>query len=283
MNGSMSPPSNNTGLPSPASTGSPHHDHENGKRKSPWSDQSTGLYDLICIGFGPASLAIAVALHDLDINARILFLERQPNFAWHSGMLLPSARMQISFLKDLATFRDPRSHFTFLNYLKCQNRLEAFTNLSTFLPLREEFNDYLTWAAGHFEDCVRYGSEALSISPKLDKAGQPVESWTVEFKDLKTGETSTLATRHVIIAVGGKPKLPRSLEKLGPRVIHSSQYLWAVPKLLPEDRTDMRLAVIGGGQSAAEIFDDLTSRFPQARTTLFIAGSALRPSDDSPL
>ena len=59
------------------------------------------VFDLICVGFGPASLAIAVALRDLQISAKILFLERQPRFAWHAGMLLPGARMQISFLKDV--------------------------------------------------------------------------------------------------------------------------------------------------------------------------------------
>ena len=59
------------------------------------------VFDLVCVGFGPASLAIAVALYDLSISAKVLFLERQPHFAWHAGMLLPGARMQISFLKDV--------------------------------------------------------------------------------------------------------------------------------------------------------------------------------------
>ena len=278
------PPSVDASLHFVSTTSHPSGLGQNNTKTQPaWNEASAEEpYDLICIGFGPASLAIAVALHDCGINARVLFLERQQQFAWHAGMLLPSVRMQISFLKDLATFRDPRSYFTFLNYLKCQNRLEAFTNLSTFLPLREEFNDYLTWAAGHFEDSVRYGSEALSITPSLED-GKLVESWTVAFKDLNTGETDTLPARHVIIAMGGKPKLPRPLQKLGLKVVHSSQYLTAVPKLLPSDKSNMRLAVVGGGQSAAEIFDDLTSQFPQAKTSLFTAGSALKPSDDSPL
>ncbi|KAL8883237.1 MAG: hypothetical protein Q9192_007331, partial [Flavoplaca navasiana] len=111
-------------------------------------------YDLVCIGFGPASLAIAIALHDRAIDARVLYIEKQRSFIWHAGMLLPDARMQISFLKDLATLRDPTSKFTFINYLKSKNRLVAFTNLSTFLPLREEYNDYMSWCASHFEEDV---------------------------------------------------------------------------------------------------------------------------------
>jgi hypothetical protein len=41
--------------------------------------------------------------------------------------------------------------------------------------------------------------------------------------------------------------------------------------------------VVGGGQSAAEIFNDLWTRFPDAEVTLLLRDSALRPSDDSPL
>lgn len=56
-------------------------------------------YDLICIGFGPASLAIAIALNDAlesrqavpglenvrRQSPKVLFLERQHRFGWHSG------------------------------------------------------------------------------------------------------------------------------------------------------------------------------------------------------
>ena len=99
------------------------------------------VHDLICVGFGPASLAIAVALHDAledgipnlrTVQPKVRFLERQQQFSWHAGMLLPGAKMQISFLKDLATLRNPRSQFTFLNYLYTNSRLVQFSNLGTF-------------------------------------------------------------------------------------------------------------------------------------------------------
>src|SRR5690606_3374964 len=72
--------------------------------KSSSSTLSNPMYDLICVGFGPASLAIAVALLESEIqpSPRVLFIEKQNQFAWHSGMLLPGARMQISFIKDMA-------------------------------------------------------------------------------------------------------------------------------------------------------------------------------------
>lgn len=241
-------------------------------------------FDLVCVGFGPASLAIAVALHDRGVRAKVLFIERQRSFSWHAGMLLPNARMQISFMKDLATLRDPRSKFTFVNYLKTKDRLVAFTNLSIFLPLREEFNDYLTWCASHFEQDVRYGQEIVSVSPINSRQG-PVKSWRVVSKDVNTKHQSFVTARHVVVAIGGKPKIPRGLSDDGSNsmIIHSSAYSILIPTILRSSDKVYHLAVVGGGQSSAEIFNDLQGRYPNSRITLYTGASALKPSDDSPL
>lgn len=247
------------------------------------TDGGHDVYDLVCVGFGPASLAIAVALHDRGTPARVLYLERQREFRWHAGMLLPDARMQISFLKDLATLRDPRSHFTFLNYLKTKNRLVAFTNLSTFLPLREEYNDYLTWCASHFDEYVQYGQETLEIFPHRGDDGR-IGSWTVLSKDVITEERKTIRARHIVIAVGGKPKIPAALSDAEPdTVVHSSSYSHSISRILADKRSKRSVAIIGGGQSAAEIFNDLQNRSENIWLSLYTADSALRPSDDSPL
>ena len=242
-------------------------------------------YDLVCIGFGPASLAIAIALHDRGVKARVRYIERQRSFMWHAGMLLPSARMQISYLKDLATLRDPRSKFTFVNYLKAKDRLVAFTNLSTFLPLREEYNDYMTWCASHFHQLVQYGQDTTSVSSSNDQQGL-VQSWQVVTKNVDTNETSIYIARHVVVAVGGKPKIPPGLSKdgcLDSRIVHSSAYSNIVPKILDNTQKSYNVAVVGGGQSAAEIFNDLRSKYPHSHITLYTGASALKPSDDSPL
>lgn len=284
-NGHMNGHSNGT-----CNNGNGHADHpapngHNGSTKNGHSNDTEEPYDLICVGFGPASLAIAIALHERYATARVLFLERQPQFAWHSGMLLPGSRMQISFIKDLATLRNPRSEFTFINYLHKKDRLVAFTNLGTFLPLREEYNDYMSWCAGHFEDYVRYGQECVSVTP-TDAAGeQPVKNWEVVSKNVKTGEVSRLTTKHVVIAVGGKPKFPDAFlqNPLNPKIIHSSGYSTQIPRLLSDKHKAYKIAVVGAGQSAAEIFNDIHSRYPNSKTKLIIKSSALRPSDDSPL
>lgn len=253
------------------------------------------LHDLICVGFGPASLAIAVAIHDMlgdgsfqnlgsGLPPKVLFLEKQPRFAWHAGMLLPGAKMQISFIKDMATLRDPTSSFTFLNYLHKNGRLVEFTNLNTFLPARVEYEDYLRWCAGFFDEVVQYGTEVVSVSPaKVSESTAPVSTFTVTSKDVNTGALKVHRAKNVLLAIGGQPSIPKSLPSGHPRVIHSSQYAHLVPQILKERDLPYRVAVIGAGQSAAEIFNNIQTLYPNSRTSLVMRSEFLKPSDDSPL
>lgn len=248
-------------------------------------------YDLVCVGFGPASLAIAIALHDAQENLgrdanyrtpRVCFLEKQQQFAWHAGMMVPGSKMQISFIKDLATVRDPRSEFTFLNYLKSQRRLVEFTNLGTFLPTRLEFADYMRWCAGRFLDVVSYGQEVLEIREAADTAFEKINSFVVKSRDVRSGQITSMFAKNVILAVGGQPRIPPNIP-YHPRVMHSSSYCTTMPNLLKDASKSYNIAVMGSGQSAAEIFHDLYQRYPNAKVTLIMRDSALRPSDDSPL
>ncbi|EED21788.1 L-ornithine N5-oxygenase SidA [Talaromyces stipitatus ATCC 10500] len=248
------------------------------------------LYDLVCVGFGPASLAIAIALHDALDKAdnrkhytppKICFLEKQQQFAWHAGMMVPGSKMQISFIKDLATIRDPRSEFTFLNYLKNQGRLVDFTNLGTFLPSRLEFGDYMHWCARRFVNVVAYGQEVLEVGPSETGSSGKVESFVVKSKDVNSGQILSRHAKNVIIAVGGKPKIPQGIPR-DPRILHSSSYCTSIPELLRDTSKPYHIGILGSGQSAAEIFHDLYRRYSNAKTTLIMRDYALRPSDDSP-
>jgi L-ornithine N5-oxygenase len=211
-------------------------------------------------------------------------LEKQSRFAWHAGMLIPGAKMQISFLKDMATLRNPQSKFTFLNYLHTKNRLVAFTNLSTFLPQRIEYEDYMRWCAEHFSNVVDYSQDVHSVNPgPINPNTGAVEWFTVTSTNTQTGETRSLKTKHVVIAAGGRPNIPASLPQSHPRIIHSSQYATHAQQIFAGSSPPKRIAVIGGGQSAAECWHNIPTRFPGTQSLLFIRGAALRPSDDSPL
>lgn len=258
--------------------------------------ESDEPYDLICVGFGPANLALAIALHDaLDdpshtparLHSRppkVLFVEKQEHYGWHEGMLLPGATMQISFIKDLATLRNPRSEFTFINYLHRKDRLLPFTNLDTFLPQRIEYADYMKWCAGWFDEVVEYRREVVQVTPKTQSAkSSRTDSFLVETRDTKSGETQSFQAKHVVVAVGGKPNIPEPFPSNHPKVLHSSWYANAIHKVLKDPSREYRIAVVGGGQSAAEIFNDLHTRYPNSHTRLVMKAAALKPSDDSPL
>ncbi|CEJ80077.1 Putative L-ornithine N5-oxygenase SidA [[Torrubiella] hemipterigena] len=248
-------------------------------------------FDLVCVGFGPASLAIAVALHDAMESGKklrpngaapkVLFIEKQNRFAWHAGMLLPGAKMQISFVKDLATLRDPRSEFTFLNYLHQQDRLVDFTNLGTFLPARVEYEDYLRWCSSFFSHLVQFNEEVLTVSPVKDTS-DPVNQFVVQSQNAKTGHVQTYKARNVLLATGGRPSFPKSFPLKHPQIIHSSQYAYMVPQLLTQRNKPYKVAVVGAGQSAAEIFHNIHHLYPNSQTWLVMRQEFLKPSDDSP-
>jgi L-ornithine N5-oxygenase len=238
------------------------------------------IHDLIGIGFGPSNVALAIALDEKRHGGKpldALFIERQPSFAWHPHMLLEQAHMQISFLKDLATLRNPTSRFTFVNYLHEQGRLTDFINLKSFFPSRHEFNDYLGWAAGQFEDACRYGEEVFEVLP--EKQGGEVPLLRVRSRG-EGGKVQERLARNLVVSIGGTPNIPENFRELrgDARVFHSSSYLKDMARH-PQAR---KVAIIGAGQSAAEIFMDLQGRPGAPQVDFIMRARSIRPSDDSP-
>lgn len=243
------------------------------------------IHDVVGVGFGPSNLALAIALDEaLRQRGAALshhFVEKQPGFTWHGGMLLPDSDMQISFLKDLVSLRDPTSPLTFVNYLHQKGRLEAFINRKTFFPSRVEFNDYLGWVAARFAGHCSYGEEVTAVEPETAQ-GIVTGLW-VRSRTASDGETVRRA-HNLVVATGGSPRIPAVFATLrgDPRVLHSSFYLDRIHGLGLARRPAARVAVVGGGQSAAEIALDLHGRFPQLGIDLIFRGHALKPSDNTP-
>ncbi|MCJ2188290.1 lysine N(6)-hydroxylase/L-ornithine N(5)-oxygenase family protein [Novosphingobium beihaiensis] len=238
------------------------------------SSQTAEPLDCVGIGFGPSNLALAIAMQEAGNGLSCHFLERHPDFVWHGDMLLDGSRMQICFLKDLVSMRKPTSPFSFLNYLHEHGRFEDFINTRTFYPSRREFNDYLRWAAGHFDAQCSYGQEVLAIEPEWDHGR--VRHVRVHARDQHGQERYWLA-RNVVIATGGQPCVPDAFAGLNghAQVIHSSRYLSAADRLGKAER----VAVVGFGQSAAEIFLDLHGK--GVAVDLIARASTLRPADSS--
>ena len=245
---------------------------------------SAVVHDLIGVGFGPSNLALAIALREhaqTHGELDVLFLDKQADYRWHGNTLVAQSELQISFLKDLVTLRNPTSPYSFVNYLKTHGRLVDFINLGTFYPCRMEFNDYLRWVSGHFQAQSRYGEEVLTIEPVLHK--QQVQALRVISRD-SHGEQSVRTTRSVVVSAGGTPRIPEPFKVLKDdgRVFHHSRYLERMAAQPSISGQSLRVAIIGSGQSAAEAFIDLNDCFPSVQVDWILRGSALKPADDSP-
>ncbi len=189
----------------------------------------TPPYDVLGIGFGPSNLALAIALQEQAQREgrryRALFLDKQADYRWHGNTLVTQSELQISFLKDLVTLRNPTSPYSFVNYLHAQGRLVDFTNLGTFYPCRMEFNDYLRWVAGHFTEQSAYGETVTRIEPVASKQ-QSIEQLRVVSQDAQGRERARL-THSIVLSTGGTPWVPEVFAPLrgDDRVFHHSQYL----------------------------------------------------------
>ncbi|MEE1753790.1 lysine N(6)-hydroxylase/L-ornithine N(5)-oxygenase family protein [Streptomyces sp. SP18CS02] len=236
--------------------------------------------DALGIGFGPSNLALAIALDEAaGPGPAVQFYERLPRFSWHRGMLLRDATMQVHFLKDLVTMRNPTSRFSFLCYLRDRGRLADFINHKALFPSRLEFHDYLEWCAASVDADVSYGCEVLSVEPVADTDA-------VRYLDVRLrrtdgdGRSFVRRTRNVVLAPGLRPRLPEGVSESG-RVWHSSRLL---PRLedFPDERAPLRFTVVGAGQSAAEVVSHLHGRFPQAQVRAVFSAYGYTPADDSP-
>ncbi|MEV5202866.1 SidA/IucD/PvdA family monooxygenase [Streptomyces sp. NPDC053720] len=239
------------------------------------------IHDVVGIGFGPSNLAVAIALEECDQPLDAVFLDRKPGFAWHPGLMFPGAEMQVSFTKDLITMRNPRSRYTFLNYLSEQGpgRLGKFINLRTFYPTRVEFNDYYAWAAAQFDKQVRWNTEVLDVTP-VPAEGGGTELLRVVSRDRSTGETSAMLTRNLLIAPGGTPHVPDGAE-LGERVFHASETRERLASTFDDRSAPHHFNIVGSGQTSADVFMHVRRTYPNARITTNIRGFAMRPEDDT--
>ncbi|MEU9135101.1 SidA/IucD/PvdA family monooxygenase [Streptomyces sp. NPDC048404] len=250
-------------------------------------DEPDAILDVLGIGFGPSNLALAIAIEEHNVRAsagdriHAEFLERQPRFGWHRGMLIDDATMQVSFLKDLATMRNPTSDFTFLCFLRERGRLVDFLNAKTLFPLRIEFHEYFTWAAARLSHLVRYDSEVAAVEPVTSEDGE-VRWFDVTSRAPGAPEhTITRRARNLSVAVGLEPHLPPDTT-LSDRVWHNSELVPRVAELTGSGTPVGRILVLGAGQSGAEAVDFLHRSFPAAEICAVFAKYGYTPADDSP-
>lgn len=239
-------------------------------------------YDVLGIGFGPANLALAIALQETASDLDIRFLEARPGPTWQSTMMLAGSDIQNHPVRDLVSLRNPRSRYSFINYLFEHGRLLAHLNLPREFPLRKEYEQYICWAANDFAELVDYCRYVTEI--RADRSDDGAPCYTV-----RTATGARYQARALVLGTGRTPYLPTPFAEIrSPRVFHLTDYLPALDRLtgqgiIAEDRgTPLNIAIVGGSQSAVELTLDLARRFPTAHVSTYVRPYSLRQKDTSP-
>jgi L-ornithine N5-oxygenase len=215
--------------------------------------------ELLAIGGGPANLALAVALEELGSDGlaeNSLVIERSRTIEWQQGLLMPWAKSQVSFLKDVVTLRNPRSRFSFLSYLQAVGRLDDFINMGSFTPHRIEISGYLGWVAASLSKVrLELGRECTTVEPRWDGTGR-LAGWEARLAD-----GTSITSRYLVVGVGRDPYLPPVFAGApADRLIHSTSYRPRVAGLATDPPP--RVAVVGSAESAAEMFQALPEDLP---------------------
>jgi lysine N6-hydroxylase len=206
------------------------------------------ILDVTGVGIGPSNLSLAALLYPVD-GASSCFLERKKCFEWHPGLLFPEANIQVSFLKDLVTLVDPRSAFSFISFLHAQKRLYRFIIANFPRISRLEYNQYLQWICASLPD-LHFGCEVEEIT-------HDGNSFVIY------GNGKPRYARNLVLGTGLSPSVPSCAKKY----LAEPSVFFALEFLDHEiDATGLRVAVIGGGQTGAEIVSRLlldTGRLPK--------------------
>ncbi|TQV83314.1 SidA/IucD/PvdA family monooxygenase [Denitrobaculum tricleocarpae] len=235
--------------------------------------QTNRVYDCIGIGFGPSNIALAIALEERGLLENVLFLEARDHHSWHPNMMLPGTDIQHNPLRDLVTLRNPQSKYGFLCYLKENDRLLDYLNLSAPFPPRSEYTGYIDWVARQFSNNAKLSCVVSSIAPV--EGDDPL----VRVCDC---EGSEYLARSLSFGAGRSPHIPEKFSKLmGDRVIHLTDYLSSVERWTSE-QSNLHIGVVGGSQSAIEIILDINSRTPWVKVTNISRGFGFKQKDLSP-
>ena len=229
------------------------------------SASAARVFDCIGIGIGPSNLSLACLLSPFE-DFKLRVLDQRSSFVWHEGLLLPEAKIQVPFVKDLVSLVDPTNRYSFLAFLTDQKRIYQFFNSRFDAVRRTEFNQYLQWVSRNLK--------TLEFSRKV------VNVYHDRQFIVETNEDSYRAN-DLVVGVGRVASIPSCARgKLCGTLVHSSDYLFA-----PASVNGKRVVVIGGGQSGAEVFLDLISRPPAtspAHCSWISRRSNFFPIDESP-
>jgi lysine N6-hydroxylase len=195
-------------------------------------------FDIVGLGIGPFNLSLAALLEPVS-DVRVRFFDRASEFNWHPGLILDNVALQSPFIKDCVTLIDPTSKYSFLNYLARTHRLNRFIVSDYINVPRWEYNAYFRWVC----------SQLATLEFRTT-----IESVRYEGGCFVVGTNrGSVAARDLAVGLGREPYIPPFARvHLGATVYHGSEYLFRTAP-----RRGQRIVVVGGGQTGAEIVNDI--------------------------
>lgn len=223
------------------------------------------ILDFIGIGIGPANMSLAALSHSLpDVTSR--FYDKVREFAWHPGLLFPESFIQTSYLKDLVTPVDPTNPCSFLSFLVEHKRFYSFLTASFPAVSRAEFGQYMAWVSRSLSNLV-FDCPVHEIDFQDDL-------WQV------TTREGTRRARDIVLGTGLRPHVPDYARPFVGETLHHAIHFG---RYQPEI-AGRRVAVIGGGQSGAELVNHFLMDSEALPSKLLWVGrrEGFPPLDDSP-
>ncbi len=228
------------------------------------------IYDVIGVGFGPSNITLAIHWQNTCPELGIKFLEKNHNSLWQQEMLIEGARIQHTPLRDLITVIDPRSKYTFINFMHANNKLHHFLDTRLYFPLRKDYADYINWCAKDFDSYVGYNEEVKDINFTKDN----------KLLEIKTSK-QVYNTKSLVLALGREAYIPKEFENLNKKqCFHLMRYLSSIQDLDQNAKYDF--SVIGSSQSAVEIILDLANKFPNSKINGIIKNFSFQLRETSP-
>lgn len=223
------------------------------------------LYDLVGIGVGPFNLSLAALLEKAPLM-KTIFLERKPNFEWHSELMFQDSVMQTTYMKDLVTPVDPTSSYSFLNYLNKNDLFYAFLNTQRSVISRREFEQYCAWVSERLQDRLKFNTEVQNVEYKQDL-------FTI------ATEQGEYHAKNICIATGMVQRVPEVAKAhIGAQVFHAKSAYMKDLNLKGKS-----VLIVGGGQTGIEVFSNLLEdRWGRAASVQLVSRRQnLEPLDES--
>lgn len=226
--------------------------------------------DGVGIGFGPANIALSVVAEEAATSHSFVYVEGGHAPDWQPGMLIADSDIQNSPVRDLASLRNPRSRYTFTNYLHEDGRLLDYLNLPLEFPLRKDFAKYVKWVGEEVGADVRFSTRAAAVRRVGDLFAVEAEDGTRQLG------------RSVIVGTGRSLYIPKEASgALGERVFHATQYLNRIGGIFDETSAP-RVLIVGASQSGVELALDVRGRSDDSQVSLISRGIGPRLKDVSP-